>query len=51
MYAIMPRHGWKTPTDLQLAAERSGRIGNEEIDEILPVADTVVVRTDPVPAA
>jgi hypothetical protein len=93
-FAIMRRHGWKTPTDLQLAAERSGRVGNEEMpdqvrwirsyvvaeedgslgticiyqavspeairehasrsflpsDEILPVADTVVVRPDPVPA-
>ncbi|MDX6555686.1 MAG: hypothetical protein QOD86_1881 [Miltoncostaeaceae bacterium] len=94
MYAIMRRHGWKTPTDLQLAAARSGRVGNEEMpdqvrwirsyvvaeedgtlgticiyeatdpeairdhaaraflpsDEILPVADTVVVRPDPVAA-
>ena len=95
LYAIMRRHGWETPTDLQLAAERSGRIGNEEMsdqvrwirsyvlaeddgslgtvciyeatdpeairehasraflpsDEVIPVAETVVMRPDPVPAA
>jgi Protein of unknown function (DUF4242) len=94
-YAIRRRHGWKTPEELQAAAARSGRIGDEEMsadirwirsyvvveddgglgtvciyqasspekirehasrvgmpaDEITAVADTVVVRPDPVEAA
>ncbi|MGH3991248.1 MAG: DUF4242 domain-containing protein, partial [Pseudonocardiaceae bacterium] len=85
------RSGWRSPEDLQAAAERSGRVGNEDmpddvrwirsyvleedgvsvvteciyqatspdairkhgeladlpVDEIVPVADTVVVRDDP----
>lgn len=95
LYAIRRRHGWKTPEELQAAAARSGRIGDEEMsadirwirsyvvheddgglgticiyqasspekirehatrvgmpaDEITAVADTVVVRPDPVPTA
>ena len=94
-YVIRRRNAWKTPDELQEAAERSGRIGNEEMsddirwirsyvieeddgtlgtvciyqasspeairdhahrvgmpaDEITSVADTVVVRPDPVTAA
>jgi hypothetical protein len=90
-YAILRRSGWRSPEDLQAAAERSTKIGNEEmpdevrwirsyvlaedggsvgtvciyeatgpeairkhagladlpVDEIIPVADTVVVRPDP----
>lgn len=92
-YAILRRSGWRSPEDLQQAAERSARVGNEEMpdqvrwirtyalaedggdvgtvciyeatgpdairehagraflpcDEIVPVADTVVVRPDPAP--
>ena len=91
MYAILRRSGWRSPQDLEAAAERSARVGNEEmaddirwirsyvleegggsvgtvciyeasspgairdhagradlpVDEIIPIADTVVVRPDP----
>jgi hypothetical protein len=94
-YVILRRGGWQTPEDLQAAAERSTKVGNEEmsddirwirsyvlgeeagsvgtvciyqasspeaiqeharradlpVDEIIPVADTVIVRGDPTPAA
>ncbi len=94
LYAIRRRNGWKTGEDLQAAAEKSGRIGDEEMgdqirwirsyvvteedgalgtvciyeaaspeairdhagrvgmpaDEITAIADTVVVRPDPVAA-
>jgi sporulation protein YlmC with PRC-barrel domain len=94
-YVILRRNGWRTPEDLQEAAERSGRVGNEEmpddirwirsyalaegdgtvgtvciyqatspeairehasradlpVDEIVSVADTVIVRPDPEAAA
>ncbi len=94
-YAILRRSGWRTPEELQEAAERSRRVGDEEMsndirwirsyvleedggsvgtvciyqasspeairehasradlpaDEIIPVADTVLVRPDPEPAA
>ena len=93
-YVILRRAGWRTPEDLEAAAIRSRRIGDEEMpgdirwirsyalteaggqvgtvcvyqasgpeaireharrvdmpaDEIVPVADTVVVRPDPAPA-
>jgi hypothetical protein len=93
-YVILRRSGWRSPGDLQAAAERSKRVGDEEmsddirwirsyvleehggsvgtvciyqasspeairdhasradlpVDEIIAVADTVVVRPDP-PAA
>ena len=95
MYVILRRNGWRTPGDLQEAAARSKRVGDEEMSddirwirsyvmnepdgtlgtvcvyqatsedkirehikradlpytEIIPVADTVVVRPDPQPAA
>jgi hypothetical protein len=91
LYAILRREGWKSGDDLQLAAARSTKVGNEDmpdevrwirsyvldegsgsvgtvciyeaaspdalrkhasladlpLDEIIPVADTVVVRPDP----
>ncbi len=94
-YAILRRSGWKSPGDLQEAAERSRKVGDEEmsddirwlrsyvldegsgsvgtvciyqatdpdairkhadiaelpVDEIIPIADTVIVRPDPEPAA
>jgi hypothetical protein len=94
-YAILRRSGWRSPEELQEAAERSTKVGNEEmpdrvrwirsyvldegggsvgtvciyqaespeairehanaaelpVDEIIPVADTVIVRPDPEPAA
>lgn len=93
LYAILRRSGWRSPEDLQEAAARSTRVGNEEmpdevrwirsyvleegggsvgtvciyeatspeairkhasradlpVDEIVAVADTVVVREDPEP--
>jgi Protein of unknown function (DUF4242) len=95
LYAILRRSGWRSPDDLGAAAERSTRVGNEEmpdevrwirsyvleegggsvgtvciyeatspeairkhaskadlpVDEIIPIADTVVVRPDPAKAA
>jgi hypothetical protein len=94
-YLILRRSGWRSPAELQAAAERSTRVGNEEmpddvrwirtyvleeddsavgtvcvyqasspeairehasradlpVDEIIRVADTVVVRPDPDAAA
>jgi hypothetical protein len=94
-YAILRRSGWKSPGDLEAAAERSRQVGDEQmsddirwirsyvleeggssvgtvciyqatspeairdhgsradlpVDEIIPVADTVVVRPDPEGAA
>ena len=93
-YVILRRGGWKTPDDLQAAAERSTAEGDKmpddirwirsyvlgeesgsvgtvcvyqasspeairehagkadlPVDEIIKVADTVVIREDPVPAA
>jgi Protein of unknown function (DUF4242) len=95
LYAILRRSGWRSGEDLQAAAERSTKVGNEQmpddvrwirsyvleegggsvgtvciyeatgpeairkhasladlpVDEIVPIADTVVVRPDPAPAA
>jgi hypothetical protein len=95
LYAILRRSGWESGEQLQAAAARSTRVGDEEmpdevrwirsyvldegagtvgtvciyeasspeairrhasladlpVDEIIPVADTVVVRPDPQPAA
>jgi hypothetical protein len=92
LYAILRRSGWRSPADLQEAAARSTRVGNEDMpndvrwirsyvldegagslgtvciyqgvspeairehakragipaDEVIPVADTVLVRPDPV---
>ena len=94
-YAILRRSGWRSPEDLEAAAERSRKVGDEEmsddirwirsyvldegagtvgtvciyeasspeairkhasladlpVDEIIRVADTVLVRPDPQPAA
>jgi thiamine biosynthesis protein ThiC len=94
LYAILRRSGWRSPEDLQEAAERSTRVGEDEmpdeirwirsyvldecagsvgtvciyeavspeairkhasradlpVDEIIQIADTVVVRPDPQPA-
>ena len=91
LYAILRRSGWKSPGDLEAAAERSRQVGDEEmaddirwirsyvleegggsvgtvciyqatspeairdhasradlpVDEVIPVADTVLVRPDP----
>ena len=95
LYAILRRKGWRSAGDLEVAAERSRQVGDEEmsddirwirsyvleegagsvgtvciyeasspeairehasradlpVDEIIPVADTVVIREDPQPAA
>ena len=91
LYAILRRNGWRTGADLEEAAARSTKVGNEDmpgdvrwirsyvldegdgalgtvciyeasspdalrrhaaaadlpLDEIIPIADTVVVRPDP----
>jgi len=92
-YVILRRSGWRSPEKLKEAAERSAKVGDEEmsdqvrwirsyvleegqgvgtvciyqatspeairehasramlpVDEIIPVADTVLVRPDPQPA-
>jgi hypothetical protein len=93
-YVILRRSGWRSPDELKEAAERSAKVGDEEmsddirwirsyvleeggstvgtvcvyqatspdkirehasramlpVDEIIPVADTVLVRPDPEPA-
>jgi len=90
-YAILRRSGWKSGGDLEVAAARSGKVGDDEmpqdirwirsyvldegdgavgtvciyeasspekirehaqradlpVDEIIPIADTVIVREDP----
>jgi hypothetical protein len=94
LYAILRRSGWRSPEDLGKAAERSTKVGNEDmpddirwirsyvleegggsvgtvciyeatspeairkhasladlpVDEIILIADTVLVRPDPEPA-
>jgi hypothetical protein len=94
LYAILRRSGWRSPEELGEAAERSTKVGNEDmpddirwirsyvleegggsvgtvciyqatspeairkhanladlpVDEIIPIADTVLVRPDPEPA-
>ncbi len=91
LYAILRRGGWRSPADLEEAAARSTKVGNEEmaddirwirsyvleegggsvgtvciyeasspeairehasraelpVDEVIPIADTVIVRPDP----
>jgi hypothetical protein len=95
LYAILRRSGWKSAGDLEVAAGRSMKVGDEDmpddirwirsyvleegagtvgtvciyqasspeairkhaqladlpVDEIIPIADTVVVRPDPQPVA
>jgi len=95
LYVILRRNGWASGPELQEAAARSTRVGDEDlpddvrwirsyvldegagtvgtvclyeatspeairrhaeladlpVDEIIPVADTVIVRPDPAPAA
>ena len=94
MYIILRRSGWRSPDDLQAAAERSKQVGEDEmsddirwirsyvleegdsavgtvciyqatspeairehaslaelpVDEVIRVADTVIMRPDPEPA-
>jgi thiamine biosynthesis protein ThiC len=94
-YAILRRSGWRSGADLEEAAGRSSKVGDEQmsddirwirsyvleedggsvgtvciyqasspeairkhadladlpVDEIIPIADTVIVRPDPEPAA
>ena len=95
LYAILRRNGWRSGAELEEAAARSTRVGNEDmpddvrwirsyvldegagavgtvciyeatspeairrhagladlpVDDIIPIADTVIVRPDPEPAA
>jgi hypothetical protein len=48
-YVILRRSGWRSPEELGRAADRS--TADVPVDEIVRVADTVVVREDPAPAA
>ncbi|HLM32171.1 MAG TPA: DUF4242 domain-containing protein [Solirubrobacterales bacterium] len=94
-YVILRRSGWQSPAELEEAAGRSSKVGDEQmpddirwirsyvleeggstvgtvcvyqatseeairkhgeladlpVDEVIPVADTVLVRPDPAPAA
>ena len=94
LYAILRRNGWRSGAELEQAAARSTKVGNEQmpddirwirsyvleenggsvgtvciyeatspeairkhadladlpVDDIIPIADTVVVRPDPAPA-
>ncbi len=94
-YVILRRGGWRSPSELEEAAARSTKVGDEEmsddirwirsyvleegggsvgtvciyeasspeairehasradlpVDDVIPVADTVIVREDPQPAA
>jgi hypothetical protein len=94
-YVILRRNGWRSAGDLEQAAGRSAKVGDEEmpddirwirsyaldegdgavgtvciyeasspeairkhaeradlpVDEIIPIADTVIVRPDPAPAS
>jgi hypothetical protein len=65
-YVILRRGAWGSPPELGEAAERSTAVGEQmpddvrwirsyvlddlAVDEIIPVADTVIVRPDPVTA-
>jgi hypothetical protein len=95
LYAILRRSGWRSGAELEEAAARSTKVGNEDmpddvrwirsyvlqedggsvgtvciyeasspeairkhasladlpVDEIIPIADTVIVRPDPAPAS
>jgi len=63
LYAILRRDGFTDGPDLQAAAARSTKVGDDQmperirwirsyvLDQIIAIADTVVVRPDPAPAA
>jgi hypothetical protein len=47
MYAILRRGGWRTLDDVERAAARSGRIGNEDMsDEVRWIRSYVVDEVD-----
>jgi hypothetical protein len=47
LYAILRRNGWKTPDDLQAAAARSSRVGNEEMaSDVRWIRTYVMAETD-----
>jgi len=47
LYAILRRSGWRSPQDLEAAAERSSRVGNEEMpDDIRWIRSYVVHEPD-----
>jgi hypothetical protein len=44
-YVILRRSGWRSPEDLQVAAERSGKVGDEEMsDEQIIVAAEITTK-------
>ena len=51
LYAILRRNGWRSAIELEQAAERSSKVGDEQLaDDIVQISRTVVVRLDPQPA-
>jgi hypothetical protein len=45
-YAIMRRSGWRSPEDLQVAAERSGKVGDEEMADDIRWIRSYVLQED-----
>jgi hypothetical protein len=45
-YAIMRRSGWRSPEDLQAAAERSGKVGDEEMADDIRWIRSYVLEED-----
>jgi hypothetical protein len=47
LYAILRRNGWKTPKDLEAAAERSTKVGNTEMpNEVRWIRTYVMAESD-----
>ena len=47
LYAILRRDGWRSPAELQAAAERSTRVGNEEMpDDVRWIRSYVLAEPD-----
>jgi thiamine biosynthesis protein ThiC len=45
-YAIMRRSGWRSPEDLQAAAERSGKVSDEEMADDIRWIRSYVLEED-----
>jgi uncharacterized protein DUF4242 len=46
MYAILRRSGWRSPEDLQQAAERSSKVGDEEMPDDIRWIRSYVLEED-----
>jgi hypothetical protein len=56
LYAILRRSGWKSAGDLEeagrsLTVGKHAQLDDLPVDEIIPIADTVILRPDPQPVA